>query len=54
MSKIRRFVWPAPFAENVHSWAWPLYEEVRAQRYTFHIRADDLDTVAALTFDNNA
>ncbi len=54
MSKFRRFVWPAPSAENIHSGAWPVYEEVRAQRYTFDIRAVDLDALAALSFDNNA
>jgi len=47
MSKFRRFVWPAPSAENVHSGTWPVYQEVRAQRYTFDIRAVDLDALAA-------
>ncbi len=31
----------------------PLYKEVRAQEYTFDIRADDLNTIAAPTLDNN-
>ncbi len=38
--------------KDVHSWAWVLYKEVRAQGYTCDIGPVDLYTAAGPTFDN--
>jgi len=41
----------APISENVHNWAWSLYNEVRVQITHFKIHAEGLHTIAAPTLD---